>query len=260
MAAPRTILPAPEQLHLIPLMATATEITAVVETSAASAPCPRCGHSSRRVPARDVRSVADVPWHGVPFRLRLHVRRFFCAQPTWARAICAERLPGRIAPQARRTARLDAWRRAVGGAVGGAAGTRRLQARGRVASPDTPRRHGRRRWGRPARPAVGGDPGGSRAAARARSAAGSGSGYAGHRAPGASQRRGDQPGARRELRGGGHPWRAAGAPGRRSLPGAPEPGRGLPAGAGTRARGAAGGGRGRDRCTPCADHPPPHGA
>lgn len=144
MAAPRTILPDPEQLHLIHLAATATEITAVVSTTAASAPCPLCGHSSRRVHSRYVRSVADVPWHGVPFRLRLHVRRFFCEEPTCARAIFAERLPSLIAPHARRTERLDTWMRAVGFAVGGAAGTRLLQALGLVASPDTLRRQVRR--------------------------------------------------------------------------------------------------------------------
>ena len=80
MAAPvTTILPDPTQLHLLHLLhlsATATEITAAVQTAASSAPCPLCGRFSRRVHSRYVRSVADVPWHGVPFRLRLQVRRF----------------------------------------------------------------------------------------------------------------------------------------------------------------------------------------
>jgi transposase len=137
MAAQLTILPDPEQLRLIHLMATTTEITAVVETSAVSVPCPCCSRLSRRVHSRYGRSVADVPWHGVPFRLRLHVRRFFCDEPTCPRTIFAERLPGLVAPYAQRTERLAVWVRTVGFAVGGEAGTRLLMALGLTASPDT---------------------------------------------------------------------------------------------------------------------------
>jgi len=130
MAAPLSILPDPEQLHLIHLTATAQEITAVVETSTARTACPLCGRSSSRVHSRYVRSVADVPWQGVPFRLRLHVRRFFCDEPTCVRTIFAERLPGLVAPHARRTERLTAWLRTVGFALGGEAGICLLRALG----------------------------------------------------------------------------------------------------------------------------------
>ena len=137
-AAPLSILPDPQQLHLVQFMVTAKEITAIVETSAVRVPCPLCGRTSGRVHSRDVRSVADVPWHGVPFRLRLHVRRLFCKEPTCLRVIFAERLPGLVAPRARRTARRDAWLREVGFALGGEAGTRLLCALGLgTASPDT---------------------------------------------------------------------------------------------------------------------------
>lgn len=132
-----TILPDPTQLHLIHLSSTAAEITAVVQTAAESASCPLCGRCSSRVYSRYVRSVAHVPWHGVPFRLRLHVRRFFCDEPTCSRTIFAERLPGLVAPHALRTARLAAWLRAVGFAVGGEAGERLLHALGLSVSGDT---------------------------------------------------------------------------------------------------------------------------
>jgi transposase len=139
-----TILPGCHQLHLLHLEATETAITAMVQTTTASASCPLCGWLSRRVHSRDIRSAADVPWHGIPFRLCLHVRRFFCEEPTCTRTIFTERLPNRVAPYARRTAQLDAWLRAVGFAVGGAAGTRLLQAVGLVASADTLLRQVRR--------------------------------------------------------------------------------------------------------------------
>jgi transposase len=145
MTAPATILPDPTHLQLIHLGATATAIMAVVSTTAASAVCPLCGQPAVRVHSRYTRSVADVPWHGVPFRLRLHVRRFFCDEPTCPRVIFAERLPSLVAPYARRTERLDAWLRAVGFALGGEAGTRLLRALGLApASPDTLLRQVRR--------------------------------------------------------------------------------------------------------------------
>lgn len=138
MATPvTTILPDPAQLHLLYLSATATTIMAVVATSAPRVLCPLCGRPSARVHSRYVRSVADVPWHGVPFRLCLHVRRFFCDEPTCPRVIFTERLPGLVAPRARRTERLTAWLREVGFAVGGEAGARLLHALGLSVSGDT---------------------------------------------------------------------------------------------------------------------------
>jgi hypothetical protein len=49
MATSATIVPTPDQLHLRHLEATGTEITSVVQTTAASASCPVCGRLSRRV-------------------------------------------------------------------------------------------------------------------------------------------------------------------------------------------------------------------
>jgi transposase len=147
-----TIWQDPAQLHLLHLSATTAEITAVVQTAASSASCPLCGRYANRVHARYVRSVADVPWHEVPFRLRLQVRRFFCDEPTCTRAIFAERLPGLVAPHARRTERLAVWLRAVDFAVGGEAGARLLRTLGLRLSSDTPLRQVRHTL-LPARPA-----------------------------------------------------------------------------------------------------------
>ena len=141
MALSATILPDPERLHLIPLVATGAESTAVVATTAPCAAGPLCGRSSSRVHARYVRTVADIPWHGVPLRWQLQVRRCFCDEPTCPRALCAERLSGRVAQHARRSDRLAVWLRAVGFALGGEAGTRLLRVLGLAAArptrPDT---------------------------------------------------------------------------------------------------------------------------
>jgi transposase len=135
--ATQTILPDPAQLQLITLLTTAQGITAVVEAKASAVPCPLCGHMATRRHSRYTRSVADVPWHGVSFRLQLHVRRFFCTCSDCPRHIFTERIPGVVAPYARRTQRLAAWVRAVGFALGGKGGARLLSALGIVASADT---------------------------------------------------------------------------------------------------------------------------
>jgi transposase len=137
MATGATILPDPSRLRLLELSATNVGITAVVETTEPSAQCPLCGGVSTRVHSRYLRHVRDLPWHGVPFRLQLRVRRFFCDQLGCAGRIFTERLPGLVAPYARRTARLTLWLRAVGFAVGGEAGARLLRTLGLLSSPDT---------------------------------------------------------------------------------------------------------------------------
>src|SRR5262245_50398577 len=104
--APATILPDPRQLELVTLRGTPTGILAVVRACATSTPCPVCGALSQRVHSRYIRQVADLPWLEVAVRLHLQVRRFFCDRPACPRAIFTERLPGTVAPYARRTLRL----------------------------------------------------------------------------------------------------------------------------------------------------------
>lgn len=135
-----TILPDPNQVCLRTLVQERIGIRAVVATRATEATCPLCGQRSARVHSRYVRQVADVPWHGVPSHLELHVRRFFCDQSACPRQIVAERLPGVVAPYARRTVQLTELLTLVGFLLGGAAGARlaaQLSAPGHPASADT---------------------------------------------------------------------------------------------------------------------------
>lgn len=125
--AQASILPDPRQVELVTFVGTTTEITAVVRARAANSPCPVCGLESERVHSRYMRRVADLPWCGVAMRLQLQVRRFFCDQPTCPRAIFTERLPGVVAPYARRTVRLTQLVELVGFLLGGSAGTRLLR-------------------------------------------------------------------------------------------------------------------------------------
>jgi transposase len=84
-----------------------------------------------------MRTLADLPWQGVPVSVHLRVRRFFCEEVACQRAIFAERLPGVAAPYARRTERLEGWFTHVSFALGGEAGSRFFKDLGIMVSGDT---------------------------------------------------------------------------------------------------------------------------
>lgn len=132
----RTVLPAPKLLDLIGIRSDANVITLDARTSSRVARCPACAKRSARVHSRYTRTLADLPWQGIPVTIRLRVRRFFCEEANCHRAIFAERLPGLGAHYARRTERLDGWFTHVSFALGGEAGSRLLKDLG-IVSGDT---------------------------------------------------------------------------------------------------------------------------
>jgi hypothetical protein len=81
--------------------------------------------------------LADLPWDPTRVRWQLRVRKFFCGHLQCPRRIFTARLPGVVAPWARRTPRLAAWVSAIGLALGGAAGTRLSQHVGLTVSRNT---------------------------------------------------------------------------------------------------------------------------
>jgi transposase len=137
MSDARTVLPAPKLLDLIGVRTTENAITLAARTSSRVARCPVCGARSARVHSHYTRTLADLPWQGVPVTVRLRVRRFFCDQKTCNRVIFAERLPGLAAHYARRTERLDGWFTHVSFALGGEAGSRLLKDLGVMVCADT---------------------------------------------------------------------------------------------------------------------------
>ncbi len=133
----QTILPDTKMLKLLYVGASGQSITLAARTTSAEVCCPVCGTLSRRVHSRYVRTLADLPWQGIPVSVRLHVRRFFCDAVSCERTIFAERLPGVVAHYARRTERLDGLFTHVSFALGGEAGARLLHELGVTVSGDT---------------------------------------------------------------------------------------------------------------------------
>jgi transposase len=89
-------------------------ITLNLHARPATACCPLCGRRSKRVHSRYGRTLADLPWSEYAVTVRLSVRRFFCDNTKCEHRLFAERVPGVVAPWARKTTRLAGRLTAVG--------------------------------------------------------------------------------------------------------------------------------------------------
>jgi transposase len=121
-----------EDVHLLD-----QALIVVLRSTTPTALCPVCQQPSARIHSHYERKPTDLPWGGIPLRLLLRVRKFFCVTPTCPRRIFTERLPGVIAPSARTTSRLTALLHAIAFALGGEAGARLARQVGVPASPAT---------------------------------------------------------------------------------------------------------------------------
>ncbi len=86
--------------------------------------CPGCGTFSDRVHSRYQRKLSDLPWEGLPVRVQLRTRRFFCVRPECSQTIFAERFPSTVMRYGRRTCRLSRAYSVLAMALGGQAGAR----------------------------------------------------------------------------------------------------------------------------------------
>jgi transposase len=127
----------PEQLRVGALSFDEDLLTIYASTETAAAECPCCGRSSRRVHGRYERTLADLPWGGVPVRLRVRVCKFFCDEPSCERKIFAERLEDIAGVHARGTDRCREALEWIAFALGGEAGARLARELGLLVSPDT---------------------------------------------------------------------------------------------------------------------------
>ena len=73
----------------------------VLRSAGEDSRCPACGQPSRQVHSRYKRQLNDLPWEGIPVRIELRVRRFFCTEDDCAQHIFTERLPNTVARHSR---------------------------------------------------------------------------------------------------------------------------------------------------------------
>ena len=132
-----TLFPDASGLQLVRLEADEQSLIAIVAATSPEGCCPLCQCRTACVHSRYTRVVADLPWAGWGVRLEVHVRRFFCQKPACKRRIFTERLPGVVAPYARRTTRLADLLTLIGFAMGGETGNSLVERMGLEASPET---------------------------------------------------------------------------------------------------------------------------
>ena len=110
-------------------------VTLFASSYESRAHCPLCGSGSSRVHSRYLRTVSDLPWHGVSVKLDVRVRRFFCDETSCQRRIFCERLE-EVAARARKTDRLEEALLAIVLGLGGRAGARLAAELGLVVGRD----------------------------------------------------------------------------------------------------------------------------
>jgi transposase len=126
----------PKGLELESLSVETGRVSIHVGPGAARCVCPVCGHVSSRIHSRYLRTVSDLPWHGIRVAFKIRARRFFCDETSCERRIFCERLPG-VRPRARKTDRLEEALLAIALELGGRAGARLALELGIVAARDT---------------------------------------------------------------------------------------------------------------------------
>src|SRR5438445_12078220 len=99
------LLPPSPRLFALGAVATPAALTLVASPVSPTAACPLGGLPSARAHRSYHRALTDRPGGGLPVRLHLPPRRFFCDRPDCPRVIFTARLPGVVLPDARRTRR-----------------------------------------------------------------------------------------------------------------------------------------------------------
>ena len=132
-----TLVPDIAEVELVSLGRVAGAIEMQLKSCRASATCPACGTSSRKVHSRYKRRLADLPWDGVPVVIQLETRRFFCVEPGCRRKVFTEPVPGTVVRYGRRSYRSSETLRWLTLALGGRAGAWLAERLGLLASRST---------------------------------------------------------------------------------------------------------------------------
>jgi len=120
-----TLVPDAGEVVLDQLMAEGrSQLVMVLRPAGEGSVCPECQQASRRIHSRYRRRLNDLPWEGIPVRIELRVRRFFCETEDCGHHIFTEHLPKTVQRYARRTCRLSEALERITLVLGGSAGSR----------------------------------------------------------------------------------------------------------------------------------------
>ena len=146
----RTLVPDAGEVALDQLMVESdARLVMVLRATGEASHCPECRGESRRIHSRYRRRLSDLPWEGLPVRIELRVRRFFCNSEDCGQQIFTERLPKTVQRYSRRTCRLSLSLQQITSALGGSAGSRLAKQLGILTSGSTLLRQLRRKLIKP---------------------------------------------------------------------------------------------------------------
>jgi transposase len=131
----QTLFPHLRGFRLLSSHREAKRLVLICERATPTALCPVCGTAAHRIHSRYQRTVWDLSVQSVQVVLHLHVRKFYCDQPSCPRRIFAERLPQVTSPHGRFTFGLREFLAQLGREHGGAAGARSARLQGVQATP-----------------------------------------------------------------------------------------------------------------------------
>jgi transposase len=138
MMGQRTLLPDAAEVILDRLQVQGCErIIMVLRPARERSCCPACHRRSDRIHSWYRRRLRDLPWEGIPVRIELRVRRFFCDSDGCPQRIFTEQLSQTAPRYARRTSRLSLALEQITLALGGSAGSRLAGQLGILASGST---------------------------------------------------------------------------------------------------------------------------
>ena len=127
----RTLLPDGAEVVLDQLQVQGRDrILMVLRPARERSCCPACQRRSDRIHSWYCRRLRDLPWEGIPVRIELRVRRFFCDSDDCSQRIFTERMPKTAPRYARRTSRLSLALEQITLALGGSAGSRLVEQLG----------------------------------------------------------------------------------------------------------------------------------
>jgi transposase len=132
-----TLIPNTAEVKLVCLRQIAGAIQMELRACRAFSECPGCGGVSTQVHSRYWRTIADLPWQGLPVHILLQTRKFRCGKEHCSRRIYTEPLPGTVARYARRTCRSIDGLNWLTLALGGRSGSRVAGKLGLLASRST---------------------------------------------------------------------------------------------------------------------------
>lgn len=131
------MLPTCPGLKLTQLHVHDQHLMLIVTSTIPVACCPVCQTTSRQVHCYYTRTITDLGWADFQVQLKLHVRRFVCANTMCTRRTFAERLGEAIKAYARRTKRCTSRLQTIGLMLGGNAGALLAKRMGLPVSSDT---------------------------------------------------------------------------------------------------------------------------